>query len=316
MLKKLLTIFWWGLCSTLLLLTLSGYFARWFALAEFAVSFRPFYLWVAIPLVAAGLLFKQHDSLLLLLLCIILNGGEILPYYIPETKGKIYTTTILVYNVDKIRMPQVGVAEVATLVDEADADIVVLREVGTQPAKDLLNRFSSDYIYSFSHQHEERDGVLILSRYPISNAKMIDMGTWRPAAVMNLSIEDELVHLVAPHPANPFHEFEERNRYLDGLTSYLEKFGTDSHLIVAGDLNVTMWSSMYKQIEKTGIRNTRLGHGILPTWRVPGFGFEVPFIYFPLDHVLISDEIYIFSTETLPSPGSDHQPILTRLWIS
>ena len=57
--RKLLTIIWWILCSTLLFVTLLGYFARWFALAEFAVSLRPALLLISLIAVLPPLFLQQ-----------------------------------------------------------------------------------------------------------------------------------------------------------------------------------------------------------------------------------------------------------------
>ncbi|MEM8858301.1 MAG: endonuclease/exonuclease/phosphatase family protein [Chloroflexota bacterium] len=186
MLRKSLTITFWVVSSALLFLTLFGYLAGWFALAEFAVSLRPHYLSFAAVAFCIGLLSKQRMPLVLLLGSVYLNGIQIAPYYVPQQIIKFSNTTLLVYNIDKIRMTQVGVEEVVELIAQANADVVVLREVGSKPADELLDRFSADYAYSFAYQHEERDGVLILSRYAISNAEIVDMGDWDTVALFML----------------------------------------------------------------------------------------------------------------------------------
>lgn len=301
-------------CLLTFFVTLFGYLARWVDLAEFVVSLRPVYLGVSLILLIITGLTQQKITMRVMMISVLINGAEIAPYYWPQSKPADHQLTLLFYNVDKIRMPNVGVGEVVTLVQTHQPDIAVLREVGKQPAAALLTALSADYPHTFAYQHEARDGVLILSQHPLGESKIIDLSDWRPAVAVDVHLENGTFHLVSPHPPNPFHAMEERNKQLPALAKYVRD--APRPLVVAGDLNVTMWSGWYKQIERAGVRNVRRGNGILPTWRVPGFGFQVPLIYFPLDHVLVSEGVGVFSAETLVSPGSDHQPLLVRLHIN
>nr|WP_094673053.1 hypothetical protein [Hydrocoleum sp. CS-953] len=74
---------------------------------------------------------------------------------------------------------------------------------------------------------------------------------------------------------------------------------------MAGDLNTTMWSPYYQKLEqKTGLRNSRLGFGILPSWPAKGFSHSIVFyilsrfFQIPIDHCLISSEIKVVNVET------------------
>jgi endonuclease/exonuclease/phosphatase (EEP) superfamily protein YafD len=83
-------------------------------------------------------------------------------------------------------------------------------------------------------------------------------------------------------------------------------------VVVAGDLNVTMWSPYYQNTLKKNaqLRNTRQGFGILPTYESKNF-----FKAIPVDHCLVSEEIQVADLRLGPSLGSDHVPIIVDLVI-
>ena len=295
----------------ILLLTLFGYLARWIDLAEYVVSLRPFYFTMGLVVLPLGLQQKHKSILCLAGASLLINAIEFAPYYIPTNKPPDHNLTVLFYNIDKIRIPQVGVSEVVNLIEKQNADLVVLREVGVEPATDLLNHFEPTYPHTITYHHADHDGVLILSKLSFKNVEITQLGGGRQFALADINHDGQTIHLLAPHPTNPLFGIEERNRQLTAIKTYLENH--ERPILVVGDLNVTMWSGWYKQIERTGLRNVRRGNGIMPTWRVPGFGIQVPFIYLPLDHILVSEEIGVYSAKALPSPGSDHQPLVARL---
>ncbi len=311
MFKKIFLFLLFSLSAISFGATVLGYFARWVNFAEFLVSFRPLLCLVGLGLTLFSLRSKHRFRLALALSVFILNGIEIAPYLLPHGRADEQNFSVLFYNVDRAQMEYVGPAAVIDLVESTPADLVVLREVGVKPAEQLLDQFESQFPYSLAYQHSSNDGVLIFSHVPLNEPEITQLGGGRQVALADLTIQCQQVHLVAPHPTNPYMGIQSRNQQLDAIADYVDQ--TQEPMLVVGDLNVTMWSGWYKQIERAGVRNVRLGHGIHPTWRVPGFAFQIPFIYFPIDHILISEEIKTFSIDRLPWLGSDHRPIMAQL---
>ena len=88
----------------------------------------------------------------------------------------------------------------------------------------------------------------------------------------------------------------------------------DKPVIVAGDFNVTMWSSQYrKMIANSGLHNTRQGFGILPTQS--SYFLDIPWLAIPLDHFLVSRDIIVENMTTGKNVGSDHLPIIVDVLI-
>jgi endonuclease/exonuclease/phosphatase (EEP) superfamily protein YafD len=81
--------------------------------------------------------------------------------------------------------------------------------------------------------------------------------------------------------------------------------------IIVGDLNVPMWSKYYQNaFDNSGLRNTRQGFGVMPTYEPQNF-----FQAIPIDHCLVSEEIQVVNMRVGPSLGSDHVPIIVDLLI-
>jgi endonuclease/exonuclease/phosphatase (EEP) superfamily protein YafD len=76
-----------------------------------------------------------------------------------------------------------------------------------------------------------------------------------------------------------------------------------------GDLNMSMWSPYYRQfIRSTGMRNTRQGYGVQPSWPV-----DAPLLPIPIDHCLISRGFQVLNNRIGSDIGSDHYPLIVDL---
>ena len=85
---------------------------------------------------------------------------------------------------------------------------------------------------------------------------------------------------------------------------------------------MTMWSPYYRLlVRKTGLRNTRKGFGILPTWPTKGTyqilpGWLTSLFRIPIDHCLISHGLDTSNIYTGSSTGSDHKPLIVDLHLT
>lgn len=162
--------------------------------------------------------------------------------------------------------------------------------------------------------------MLVYSKQPLGNARVEFFGTERNASVIaQLAIAAQPVTLLATHPLPPAKPsfFQSRNQQLARISEYLATL--ENQIILAGDLNTTMWSPYYRRLaQRTGLHNAREGFGILPTWPTPGTYRRLPgwltlLLSIPIDHCLLSQGLEAVNVYTGSHIDSDHRPLLVDI---
>lgn len=176
-----------------------------------------------------------------------------------------------------------------------------------------LTAIHDTFPYSLSQPREDSFGIAIYSKRPLSNASVKFFGLEDiPSLVAQITVHSQPVSIIATHTLPPIRAnyFHWRNQQLAEITHYIQFLNTPT--ILLGDLNMTMWSPFHSRfVQDSGLRNARSGFGILPTWPI-----QIPFLYIPIDHCLVSSKIQIISQQTGSKIGSDHLPLITDLVIN
>jgi len=269
--------------------------------------FKLQYLVVSVLLCVAFALLRQPVYVGGLLLAVALNASLVLPWYfaddvaLSDKRLKVLYANVLSTNTQHERL--------FDLLDAEAPDVVMLQEVSPQWLM-ALDRLRQSYPYSYAEAREGNFGIALFSRVPFTSVGHIDSPPLGyPTVIATLDIDGDTLHLVGTHPMIPmgqrFHS--DRNTQLDSITDLLD--GRDGSLILVGDLNLSQWDIKYRSLEEnTGLRNTRIGFGVVPTW--PTF---MPFAMIPIDHVLVSDDLGVVETRSGPRIGSDHLPLIVTI---
>ena len=277
-----------------------------FALQLFS-HFRLQYLVASLLLLLVFVALRGRVHAGALLLVCLLNASFILPWYFDTREhGTGTDLTLLLANVLSSNTEFERLFE---LLDEENPDVIALLEVSPDWLVEL-DALRADYPYSYAEARDGNFGIALFSRLPITSANHVDSPPFgHPTINASLTVGEETLHLVATHPMIPVGKkiYEARNEQLESLPGLLQKPAGATVLI--GDLNTAMWEPSYRALEEaTGLRNSRRGFGILPTW--PTF---MPFAMIPIDHVLVSREIGVKRVHTGRRIGSDHLPLIVTL---
>jgi endonuclease/exonuclease/phosphatase (EEP) superfamily protein YafD len=279
-----------------------GRFAVLDNLSNFPVHFAAAFL-------GCAALFAMRRSLLPALACLALTVvalWRVVPWYFdaPSAPGdaarphvRLFVSNVYHSNREHKRL--------LGLVERENPDVVGLVEVSTRWLR-KLKTLRERYPYHYEVPDEHYAGLALYSRLPIERARVLPLPgeSPLPAITVTLKAPGGDVELVLAHPMSPVGaEFiRHRNEQLAGLARHAA--AAQVPLVLAGDLNVTMWNDAYRPlVEVAGLRNARAGHGVGATWPAIGpFGV-------PIDHILASPDVQLRSFRVLPGIGSDHLPV-------
>ena len=269
--------------------------------------FRLQYLGVSLLLLVAFLWLRSPWYISMLAVTVTANAICVLPWYFgePESAGetelKLLHANVLSSNREYDRL--------IALLDSEAPDVVVLQEVSPDWLV-ALDELREDYPYSYAEARDGNFGIALFSRIPLKSVSHFDSPPLGyPTIVASLGIGKELLTVVATHPMIPVNGgfYDARNEQLVGIAELLGK--RTGPKILVGDLNLSQWDFNYPKLEQVaGLRNSRKGFGIAPTW--PTF---MPFAMIPIDHVLVSESISVTDLHTGPRIGSDHLPLVVTL---
>ena len=290
------------------LLSALSYLGRVHLFFELLSHFRFQYFvlsWIPFVLLA---LMQTKPWLWVAFFCLGLNGVAIAPWYmpLPNLGGAGQPLRVMVSNV---LTDNRAYDSFYSLVEAEQPDLLVVLEANDEWVRELWD-LEQILPYSVMEPREDNFGIALYSKLPLDDVELHD---WAEAAYEVPSITAQIdwngrpVEVIATHPLPPINStyYEGRNEHIDQLAYYAQGLGRS--LILAGDLNTTMWSPYYQSlVRRAKLKNTREGFGIQPTW--PS---EVPPLQIPIDHVLVSRDFTVLETRRGRSVGSDHYPLIT-----
>lgn len=198
-------------------------------------------------------------------------------------------------------------AAIGRFLEQAQPDVVVLEELSRKDALRL-----GEYLHSYPHSFNEPrpHGVVVFARWPIVSAESLAVADSPVlAARVTLDWHGTQVTVLGAHlhwPLGP-QSSRQRNAELAGIASFAAAH--QGPLIVAGDFNVTPWSSHFKDaLARSGLSDCAAGHGLAPSWpsQFPPLGIRI-------DHCWASPHWHSADVRVGPSLGSDHLPLIADL---
>lgn len=222
----------------------------------------------------------------------------------PERTLSILTSNVLT--------PNRNAEALLALVEKHEPDVLVTLE-SDKWWGDQLAVLESNMPYTIKCPLDNLYGMHVFSRLPLHEAKvryLIEEKVPSMHAMTELrSGEKVRIHFVHPAPPSPTENEESTERDAELVIVGRSVADSDEPVIVTGDLNDVAWSPTTRLFRKvSGLLDPRVGRGFYST-----FHADYRLLRWPLDHLFHSHHFTLASITRLPSIGSDHFPLLTRV---
>lgn len=203
------------------------------------------------------------------------------------------------------------------IIDESDPDIILAMEINQWWIKQL-QALKTDYPHSMEYPTDNAYGMALLSRYPLSNAKIKFLQHKNvPSFHTNIKLPSGKkfrfhgVHPVPPYPSKKYPDNVGKKEV--ALIKTADFVAQDSiPAIVAGDFNDVSWSNTSRLFEESGnLKNVRIGRGLYNS-----FNARSPVLRWPLDHYFVTTEFSLIEIKRLPKFGSDHFPMFASFLLN
>lgn len=198
------------------------------------------------------------------------------------------------------------------LVKKYQPDVLVTLE-SDQWWQQQLDVLESSMPFTIKCPLDNLYGMHVYSRLPLDDTQttfLVENDVPSMHALLSLPCGDKVrIHFLHPAPPSPTEnpESAERDAELVIVARNIER--CDQPVILTGDLNDVAWSSTTRLFRKlSGMLDPRIGRGMFNT-----FHANYPFCRWPLDHLFHSSHFTVADIQRMPSIGSDHFPLFTRL---
>ena len=222
----------------------------------------------------------------------------------PDRQLSIITANVLQTNRNS--------AALLTLVSQHQPDILVTLE-SDQWWECRLNVLDAEMPYSVKCSLDNLYGMHVYSRLPFSKERisyLVEQDIPSIHLCLELRSGDTVqMHFVHPAPPSPTENPESIERDAELIIIARRVAETAQPVIVTGDLNDVAWSATTRLFRKiSGLLDPRVGRGMFNTFHV-----SFPFLRWPLDHLFHSSHFTVKHIQRLPSIGSDHFSLFTKL---
>ncbi len=252
---------------------------------------------------------KYKKTALISLFIMLLNLYQIIPLYFSHDNftedSKKNSLSIIQLNIYRDNKDYPSVKR---LLDKYKPDIFLINELCPDAAT-YFSKELTDYKLKKLIPRNDFFGVGIFSKIDIKVKDLYLKKTSTPIINADFKFDNNDYSIYFTHLASPETKtmFDNRTAQLQELTHIVKT--NNNRIIIAGDFNLTSYSSYFKRfIKNTSLKDSRKGFGLQNSW--PTF---TPIFRICLDHFFISPEIKVLDRKVLEPIGSDHFPVLLYL---
>lgn len=275
-------------------------------LCDLATHFRAQYAAAGLLLATGLLLCGRFRAATWPLAIGLINAWFLAPLYLPPDEPsapppdakRLKVISLNVYAGSK------SYDEVLAYLREARPDFVVFTEM-THAWQRQLKVLEADYPEQHFAARDDAFGIALIAKLKLDDAT-IDLLGGQAYVRATCTIDGRPLTLFGVHPFPPIGAAASamRNQSFVLLNKRLRE--TKGAAIVVGDFNSTSWSPHFADLlAGTTLRDARLGRGVQPSWSTT---HPLP-LRIPIDHTLVSPQVYVLERRLGPAVGSDHLPV-------
>ncbi len=234
-----------------------------------------------------------------------LNLASVLPVYWGGGDHNVHGQTYRLVSAN-VEASNTRADHVLAMLKRERPDIAILLEF-TPRWLDDLHDLDALYPNRVLLPQKDNFGIAVYSRLPLVDWQPLeetDPDLW--GVLAHVQADGRTFTLIAVHTAPPMdgEATQLRDRQLRQLAPLAH--GLPGPVVLAGDMNTSPWSPHFADlIEDSGLRDSRRGFGIEPTW--PNLPWP---LRTPIDHCLVTPGVRIIDRRVGPATGSDHRPIV------
>jgi endonuclease/exonuclease/phosphatase (EEP) superfamily protein YafD len=288
------------------LISITALFGEYHFVFDLVSHFRLQYIAGLIPILFLSLYFKRFLLALLFAVALGIHSYEVfstqipLPQHSNATKGhalRLMSVNLQVLNSQRNLL--------INAIQEINPDVLVLQEM-TSAWRDYLSIELADFQYYVARSQLDPFGVGVYSKVEFVSTDVIPFGReGNPSIVVKIISNAKELTIIGTHSLPPITPdlYKLRNAYFREMAAYIAQ--PSEPIVLVGDLNTTPWSAHFKHLlDKTGLKDSRRGFGIHPTWPTHFLPAMIP-----IDHVLVSESITILNRQVFDNTGSDHRSV-------
>lgn len=309
---------WWGRLANLVrwstavlgMVSVAGLAGRFGWIFELASHFRTQLFWGLVVGSATLLMVRCRRSAAIAALLAAVQLGGLWPFYATATSPKQISPNLRVVSLN-VHSGNRRHADVIRFIRDTSPDVVVFLEVNDAWAETLAT-LKDDWPHFVLKPRPGNFGIALYSRVPLAMSRVEFLSEQCPAIAAQIDVEGTPVWVVGAHPYPPMTPgmAARRNEQLAALANVVNELAAEK--IVVGDLNTTSWSPAFTDLlQGTGLRDSRIGFGVQPTWQADW----LPPFRIPIDHCLVSDQMQVTGRAIGRGVGSDHLPVIVDLAV-
>jgi endonuclease/exonuclease/phosphatase (EEP) superfamily protein YafD len=305
------------LCLWFLFWLTTGDTLWWMAL----VNHAGYALFVPMPVLALIALITRNRASLIALLLVLLIAGYVYfpsPTQVPSP-SQVHTLRAMSFNV---LFSNSNVNTLVAVITAAQPDLIGLQEVQPDVWNVLTRQLITQYPYAYRAPDHPYGTPALLSRYPLTNPQIVDLGADRQAILARIELNSQTIMVASAHllayglewvqwqdiPATVDVRIREQNQQAHLLLQSIEPKAT---VIVLCDCN-TRETGMTARILHTKLKSVaRSVHWWLPTVSRPQLRIQL--LPNSLDYIFYQGNLTPTDRYTWSDAGgSDHRPLIAE----